>query len=175
MADILNSRPLNKKPNVDPLDGGPVTPNHLLLGRATGESPVGEFDVKMNITKRSQMIEQVVDDWWKKWYSQVFQSLVPAYKWHQKYREVQVGDVVLMHDENAVKGHYRLGRVKETIPSRTDNIVRKAIVEYKNAKFGSDLKKLKMKETERAIHNLVGIVPNDYSEEDIEEELNKDD
>ena len=170
VADIMNSRPLSRRPGVDPLDGGPVTPNHLLLGRATGESPIGDFDVKLNITKRTQMIDQVVSDWWRKWYCSVFQDLVPSYKWNQKTREVQVGDVVLMFNENEIKGKYSLGRVKEVIPSRTDNIVRKAIIEYKNVKANSDLTKLKMKETERAIHNLVVIVPNDYTDEDDLEE-----
>ena len=170
VAEIMNSRPLSKRPNVDPLDGGPVTPNHLLFGRATGESPIGDFDVKLNITKRTQMIEQVVADWWRKWYCQVFPDLVPSYKWNQRNREVQVGDVVLMFNENEIKGRYKLGRVKEVIPSRTDNIVRRAIVEYKNITANTNLKKATFKESERPIHNLVVIVPNDYSEEDLEEE-----
>ena len=80
-----------------------------------------------------------------------------------------------MYNENEIKGKYKLGRVKEVIPSRTDNIVRKAIIEYKNVSASSKLEKLKMKETERAIHNLVVIVPNDYSEEDSEDDLENDD
>ena len=82
------------------------------------------------------MIEQVLDDWWKKWKSKVFQSLVPAYKWHKKYKEIQLRYAVFRHDENAVQSQERLGRVKETIPSTNVNIV-----DNKNAKFGSNLKK----------------------------------
>ena len=53
-------------------------------------------------------------------------------------------------------------------------VVRKAIVEYKNVKHNSDLTKLKFKETERAIHNLVVIVPNDYTDKEIEAELDEE-
>ena len=37
-------------------------------------------------------------------------------------------------------------------------------MEYKNVKYNSNLTKLKCKETGREIHNLVVIVPNDYTE-----------
>ena len=114
------------------------------------------------------MIQDLVEEWWKKWYCQVFPNLVPAYRWQHKARELMKGDIVLMYDQNEVKGKYKLGRVAEVIPSRTDNIVRRAIVQYKNVKVdsdlkraakGLDLKKLKMKETERPIQSLVVIVP----------------
>ena len=141
VADIMNSRPIGKRPNVDPLDGGPVTPNHLLLGRATSESAVGDFDVSMKITQRTEMISELLSAWWKKWYAQAFSSLVPAYRWQQKHREVQPGDVVLMYDDNDLKGHYQLARVKKTI--------------------------------ERAIHSLVVIVPNGYSQDEMEADLDE--
>ena len=37
-----------------------------------------------------------------------------------------------------------------------------------------ELFKLKFKENERAIHNLVVIVPNDYTDEEIEAELDEE-
>ena len=157
---------------MDPLEGGPVTPNHLLLGRATGESPVGDFDVKLNITKRTQMIEEVVADWWKKWYVQVFHSLVPAYRWQQKIREIKTDDVVLMFDKNEVKGKYKLGVVDKVLPSRTDGVVRRAVVKYKNVKHNSVLNRTKFKYTERAVHDLVVIVPSDYNDDEVDEDLN---
>ena len=46
------------------------------------------------------------------------------------------------------------------------------MVKYKNAKINSDLTKLKFKQTERAVHDLVVIVPSGYTEEEVEEELN---
>ena len=81
---------------------------------------------------------------------QVFQFLVPAYKWQQKIREIQTYDVVLMFDKNEVKGKHKLGKVDKVLPSRTDGIVRRAVVKYKNVKLnrdieGSDLKRLKFK------------------------------
>ena len=40
VANIMNSRPLGKRPDIDPSDGGPITMNHLLLGRATSERAI---------------------------------------------------------------------------------------------------------------------------------------
>ena len=41
VAQILNSRPLgvNCRPRSNPFDGSPITPNHLLLGRASNKIP----------------------------------------------------------------------------------------------------------------------------------------
>ena len=44
-AQIMNCRPLGiyYRPGTDPLDGGPITPNNLLLGRATNAIPDLKF------------------------------------------------------------------------------------------------------------------------------------
>ena len=45
--------------------------------------------------------------------------------------------------------------------------------EYKNIIANTNLKKIKMKEVERAIYSLVVIVPNGYSKDEMEDDLNK--
>ena len=50
--------------------------------------------------------------------------------------------------------------MSEVFPTRTDDIVRRVFVEYKNIK---------------AIHDLVVVVPCNYEEEQIDEDLNDDD
>ena len=113
-SQILNSRPLalHSRPGEDPLDGGPLTPNHLLLGRATSKIPEFTYS-NMSNTKRVRFLQTIVQEFWNKWRIQVFHSLVPQYKWHKSMRNVQVGDVVLVHDDSALAGEYKLGQVTE--------------------------------------------------------------
>ena len=64
---MLNSRPLGifSRPGDDPLDGGPITPNHLLLGRATTAVPEMKFENVSNV-KRMQFLEQIKQEFWNK-------------------------------------------------------------------------------------------------------------
>ncbi len=52
-------------------------------------------------------------------------------KWHVDRRNVQVGDVVLIQDSNAVRGEWKMGVVTAVHPS-DDNKVRRVTVSYKN-------------------------------------------
>ena len=172
---IVNSRPLMKKAGQDPLDGGPITPLHLIGGRSTKDIPSISLDYNPSLTRRLKFIEDTTNEFWKKWFTQVFHNLVPCYKWRREYRDVQVGDVVLMRDSNVFKREYKLGRIKETFPG-TDGHVRRVVIQYKNlAETGrdlgraeTDLRRARFMETERSIHNIAVIVPVDWTEQNIE-------
>ena len=172
---LMNSRPLGvTMPNEDPTAGGLLTGNHLLLGRATAKLPQGPFCSDNKLTKRFRFVEQTVDEWWNKWMKLVFPSLVPSYRWHRKYRNVSIGDIVLMKEESVlIRGEYKIGRVCG-VKVGSDNNVRRAIVEYKICdgsvnKFPKDFKR-----SERAIHNLCVVVPAGYTNVDVETDLNVD-
>ena len=62
----------------------------------------------------------------------VYPTLVPSYRWLQRHRSVKVGDVCLMKYAKMAKGSYRLCRVEEVKESKSDGLVRRAIVTYKN-------------------------------------------
>ena len=110
-AHILNSRPLGvySRPGTDPLDGCPVTSNHLLLGRATNSIPSLKFTNVSN-TKRMRFLQTIVEEFWDKWRKVVFHSLVPQYKWHRSQRNACVNDVVLTNKDTALVSDYRLVR-----------------------------------------------------------------
>ena len=71
---------------------------------------------------------------------------------------MQVGDVVLMKDESKISSSYKLGKVSKTFPG-DDGKIRRVVVEYKNVTADSDIKNLKIMQTERSIHGLVVICP----------------
>ena len=142
------------------MEGGPLTPNHLLLGRASIYIPEGNYDGSMNLTRRMKYINEIVQQFWNKWYVNVFPSLVPQYRWHKKYRNIKVGDVVLIMDEHAIRATYKMGQVAGVKQGR-DGHVRRVNVKYKCVPTDSNLVTsiAGFKYTERPIHKLVVIVP----------------
>ena len=62
VAQILNSRPIgwNNRPNEDPLNGVALTPNHLLLGRATASIPEVKFK-NVTLVRRLAFITETID------------------------------------------------------------------------------------------------------------------
>ena len=154
---IINSRPLGPKSCDDPSSSPPLTPNHLLLaGRPTIEIPQGDFqETKLN--KRFIYIQNLIAEWWKKWFSSVFPSLLPSYKWATTRRNLMSGDVVLIHKENIKRGTYLRGIVIKPIQS-DDGLVRKAVIQY----IIGGVKKT----VERAVSSLVLIVPAGYTQDE---------
>jgi hypothetical protein len=62
---LVNSRPLMLKAGSDPWSGGPITPLHLLSGRATLQVPVVEVDERPNLTKRLRFLEELKNEFWE--------------------------------------------------------------------------------------------------------------
>ena len=59
-------------------------------------------------------------------------SMAHLQKWTKNHRNVQKGDVVLVEDNNALRGHWTIGRVKECYPGR-NGLVRDVEVEIVKA------------------------------------------
>ena len=99
-------------------------------------------------------MHSVVLEFWNKWRVVVFPSLVPQFKWHKTQRNLQVGDVVLLNDEEARVADYKLGLIIGTKPSN-DGLVRSVKVKCINR----NEEKLTVSYLDRPIHKLCCIVP----------------
>ena len=132
-ANLLNQRPIGRIPN-DPADGTYLCPNDILLGQASTNTPQGPFRETKNPRHRYEFCQRIVDNFWKRWYQDVFPSMVPRRKWHTKCRNVQVDDIVVVADQNAIRGKWKIARVTEVYPGpdgRIRNVkVRTATGEY---------------------------------------------
>ena len=82
----------------------PITPNNLLLGRASG--PVRESEEDFEETGEGVRVDQnkllttqveLCKKWWTKWIEVAFPLLAPRKKWKQEHRNMQMGDIVLLH------------------------------------------------------------------------------
>ena len=134
VATILNSRPIyarwGSRGGDDPDYLSPLTPNMLLTGRANTEIPVRDYGTSEKPLYRLKYVEECISQWWAQFASQNFSSLVPRQKWFFSKRNMQVGDVVLIHYEGKTRpGTFRLGIVKSVVVD-PDGLVRTVTVQY---------------------------------------------
>ena len=61
---------------------------------------------------RYQVIQTVVNEFWRKWTEFYAPTLMVRRKWNASSRNWCRGDVVIIADKNALRGNYRLGLVK---------------------------------------------------------------
>ena len=167
VGQMINSRPLMKNPSSDVLSGGVIMPLHLLMGRSSVAVPEVITDGSATPNKRLKFLQQLKEDFWKKWFQQVFDNLAPSYRWKKKTRNVMVNDIVLIKDSSLLSKSFRLGIVSGVRLGKY-NCVRSVCVRYKNVDKDSDLKKVSFVEVERSVHSLVVIVPADYKPDEVE-------
>ena len=161
-ANLVNERPLGLLPSLDS-NINVLTPNCLLLGRASSANPNVWQPEFFSMKDRSRLISSITDQFWKHWLELFAPSLVYRHKWHEKQRDLKVGDVVLVLDKDTFKGKYKLALVTDVLPSR-DGKTRKVTVSYKNFKVGEkvhDYKGQVYTSVQRSCQRLVLLVPVD--------------
>lgn len=140
VANLVNQRPIGRVPT-DPDDGTYLCPNDVLLGRATSRVPQGPFQVTRNPRRRVEFVQSIVDSFWKRWSRDVFPSLVPRKKWRVERRNLQVGDVVTVADQNAIRGKWTMGTIVGVFPG-SDGRVRNVNVKTPKGVYSRPITKI---------------------------------
>ena len=112
---------------------------------------------------RLQLVSAVADAFWKEWRKLYAPTLIRQSKWHKAYRNFKVDDVVLVSDNNELRGEYRIARVVSVNPG-VDGQIRKVQVAYKNYKSNESIREYTgVKDTVvwRAVQRLALLVPVD--------------
>ncbi|XP_003741304.2 uncharacterized protein LOC100905131 [Galendromus occidentalis] len=126
IESIVNSRPLTNCPTS--VDGfPPLTPSHFLTPSMPISLPAGDVtgagirpDALVHAWKRG---EALLDDFWKRWRMEYLLCLRSAHERRTNNTgETAVGDVVLIHEDNINRLHWRLGRVIGILKSRDGQI-----------------------------------------------------
>ena len=111
----INSRPLAVgyiSPNSQQEDCLiPLTPNHLLLGRASLDAPDLEFDESNKFSARLSYIQEVFKAWWNRWIVDVLPTLVPCRRWKNIRKNLNRGDIVMMYYSGNLTDDYRIAKV----------------------------------------------------------------
>ena len=111
-------------------------------------------------------IQRIISDFWSKWSSSYYQTLVKYHRWRLKTRNAEPGDVILVLDRERPKGKFTLGRIS-TVQTDADNIVRKVTIKYKLPQSGlnHELVPSAYKYAERNVRNLALVVTAQECEE----------
>ena len=176
IANVMNERPIGSLPGADS-ELTMLTPNSLLLGRATATNPGGWHPQEASNTSRFNLLQNLADEFWKRWTELCAPSLVLHPKWHTSQRNLKPGDVVLVFDDSsAIRGEYRLAIIRE-VYAGDDHKVRKVSLAYKTYKVGEKVAEYsgaKDQVITRSIQRLVLIVPVDEDSTVVSEDIPSD-
>ena len=156
-GNLVNERPIGTTTD-DPDQGSYLCPNDLILGRSTSKVPAGPWSQTKNIRQRFEFVQKVIDQFWKRWQRDYFPTLIIRQKWHTAVRNLQVGDIVLVQDSNALRGVWKLARVAEAIPGR-DGKVRDVELRYKAQEAGNGYSGTRDICILRSAHRIVVVLP----------------
>lgn len=127
VESIMNDRPIGRC-STDPNDFSVLTPNHLFLARPSPSLPADVmYESSPNSRQQWRNAQIIVDHFWRRWTAEVFPSLLKRKKWYVDRRHIQVGDLVLIVDQNVARGRWPVSYVDEVYPGK-DGITRSALV-----------------------------------------------
>ena len=114
----LNSRPLVPLPcDGDTIE--PLTPGHFLIGRPLEALPdSSESCCSISLLKRWHLCRHLTRHFWRRWTAEYIDIIRRFVKWHHPSRNLQVGDVVILQEDNLVPIKWPLGRIVTTYPGR---------------------------------------------------------
>ena len=148
---MLNGRPLTYVSS-DERDPEALTPNHFLLGCSdTGAGlPPGVFGEHDLLSRRRWRHSQVLaNQLWKRSRKEYLPTLLARQKWRNETNNLEVGDVVLIVDENTPRGLWPLARVVQVHPG-SDGRVRSADVKTATSTYTRPANKLCLLEATRS-------------------------
>ena len=152
---LVNCRPLQPHPGIG--EDGYVCPNDVLMGRSDKAPAEGNL-VDSNLTFRVSYVKKLMDEFWQKWSTSYYQSLVKYHRWKLAKRNAKPDDIVLILDRESSKGKFTLGRIS-SVKIDPDGIVRKVTVQYKIFRSGTlPYESSSYKYVERNVRNLALIV-----------------
>lgn len=127
---VLNSRPLTPLSS-DPNDLVPLTPTHFLI--TNPGLPMPEPDVANiadNRLNRYHLIEKMRQHFWLRWQKEFVSELQQRTKWKKEKGALNIGDLVIIKEDNLPVMVWKLGRVIGIHPGK-DGVVR--VAEIKTA------------------------------------------
>ena len=141
IESCLNSRPLAPLPHEeDNIEA--LTPGHFLTGRPLESIPDPSFSYRnLSLLKRWYLCQSVVRHFWKRWSDEYLSSLRRHNKWKFPSRNLQVGDIVVLQEDNLITTKWPLAKVIQVYPG-TDGLVRVATVKTSTGVYRRPVAKL---------------------------------
>ena len=149
---MINSRPLTYVGD-DTRDPEPITPAHLAIGRALRSIPSGSIkkEDRGHIIQRFLYHQRLLNHFWKRWRQEYLQKLSIRNKWKVEQPSIEIGDVVLISDDNVQRGKWPMGRIIKVHPG-SDGLIRTATLQTQRGELRHPVQRLRRLEIE---HNHV--------------------
>lgn len=125
---ILNSRPLTPLSS-NPADLTALTPSHFLIGRTITllPSPQVKETAATHTLSQYMRTQQIKLHFWNRFYKEYISELQTRRKWCKQGQDLQLGEMVLIKDDQLPPNRWLLGRVTALHPG-SDGVTRVADV-----------------------------------------------
>ncbi|XP_073959790.1 uncharacterized protein [Choristoneura fumiferana] len=128
----LNSRPLSIL-NSDPKEAHPLTPAHFIVGEPLVTVPENNYESSnIGTLKRWQLTQVMLQHFWRRWSNEYLTQLMQRYKWALKIPEPEVGDIVLVKEDDLPPSKWLFGRILTKNPG-SDGLTRVVSLKCKNS------------------------------------------
>lgn len=107
---IVNSCPLTVDNLSDPESPSPLTPNHILTMKTKPVLPLPGIFQREDLYSRKcwRRVQHLSCKFWAHWKKEFLHSLQERSKWTRPRRNMQVGDVVIVKDNNKARNWWSL-------------------------------------------------------------------
>ena len=131
----MNSRPLSALSN-EPEDLTALIPGHFLVGRNITSPPEPvclDADV-ITVGSRWKVLLSMRDQFWKRWIQDTLRTMQQRSKWLHPQKSLEVGDLVVIQEDNIPPGMWLMGRIIKEHPGQ-DGLVRVVTVKTADSYF----------------------------------------
>ena len=123
----MNSRPIAPLPSEDDALE-PLTPGHFLIGKAIESLPDPSTSFRpLSTLRRWHLCQNITRHFWARWSKEYLINLKKINKWKFPSRNIAVGDIVVLQEDNLVPSKWQLAKIVEVHPGR-DGLVRVATI-----------------------------------------------
>lgn len=137
----LNSRPI--APLSDAYDDyEALTPGHFLIGAAVTVNPEPSLlELNENRLSRWQLVRQITEKFWKRWYNDYVNTLQQRSKWRIIQPSIKLGQFVLIRNSNLPPCKWELGRISQC-HAGADGLTRVVTVRTASSEYKRPIAKL---------------------------------
>ncbi|XP_058987780.1 uncharacterized protein LOC131806914 isoform X1 [Musca domestica] len=137
---VLNSRPLHELGSgTEYIDT--LTPGHFLIGRPMLESPATIDEGNLGCLNRWKLLQRIKSHFWSRWKEEYLTTLQNRMKWKKQNNNVEIGNVVILKNEETHAARWPLAKVVEVHPGK-DGVVRIVTVKTQDGVIKRPINKL---------------------------------
>ena len=131
----LNSRPLGVIPHNNDDGIEVLTPGHFLIGRPLQAIPDHPQSYQpMPTLRRWYLCQSLVRHFWKRWKDEYLVALRKYSKWKRPKKNLQVGDIVVLKEDNLVPSQWPIARIVQ-VHKGNDGLIRVVKLKTKDGTY----------------------------------------